>query len=48
MSSETVPVSTRRYGVSMNPNSLIRAYVERDEMSPMFGPSGVSMGQMRP
>ena len=48
MSSETVPASTRRYGVSMNPNSLIRAYVESDEMSPMFGPSGVSIGQIRP
>jgi len=25
MSAETVPASTCRYGVSMNPNSLIRA-----------------------
>ncbi len=32
----------------MNPNSLMRAKQESDEMSPMFGPSGVSMGQMRP
>ena len=32
----------------MKPNSLMRAKQERDEMRPMFGPSGVSMGQMRP
>jgi hypothetical protein len=32
----------------MKPNSLIRAYVDSDEMRPMFGPSGVSIGQMRP
>ena len=32
----------------MNPNSLMRAKQERLEMRPMFGPSGVSMGQMRP
>ena len=32
----------------MNPYSEIRAYVESDEMRPMFGPSGVSIGQMRP
>ena len=32
----------------MNPNSLIRAKVLMDEIRPMFGPSGVSMGQMRP
>ena len=32
----------------MNPNSLMRAKHERLEMSPMFGPSGVSIGQIRP
>jgi len=32
----------------MKPNSLIRAKQERLEISPMFGPSGVSMGQIRP
>src|SRR3989304_1312224 len=48
LSPEPIPFSTRRYGVSMNPNSLIRAYVESDEISPMFGPSGVSIGQVGP
>ena len=38
----------RRYGVSMNPYWLILPYVASDPMSPMFGPSGVSIGQMRP
>ena len=37
-----------RYGVSMKPNSLTRAYVDRDAIRPMFGPSGVSIGQIRP
>jgi hypothetical protein len=32
----------------MKPNSLMRAKHESDEMRPMFGPSGVSIGQMRP
>jgi len=32
----------------MKPKSLIRAYDESDEIRPMFGPSGVSIGQMRP
>ena len=40
--------STRRYGVSTKPYSLTRANVESDAMRPMFGPSGVSIGQMRP
>ena len=39
---------TLRYGVSMKPNSFVRAYVDSDEIRPMFGPSGVSIGQMRP
>ena len=37
-----------RYGVSTKPYSLTRAYVDSDAMRPMFGPSGVSIGQMRP
>ncbi len=32
----------------MKPNSEIRAKHESDEMRPMFGPSGVSIGQIRP
>jgi len=44
----TRPLVTFRYGVSMNPNSFVRAYVDRDEIRPMFGPSGVSIGQIRP
>ena len=39
---------TLRYGLSMKPYSLMRAKQESDEIRPMFGPSGVSMGQMRP
>ena len=44
----TRPSTTRRYGDSIKPNSLIRAKHESDEINPMFGPSGVSIGQMRP
>jgi hypothetical protein len=40
--------STRRYGVSMKPYSLMRPYVASEPIRPMFGPSGVSIGQMRP
>ena len=32
----------------MNPYSLMRAKQDKDEISPMFGPSGVSIGQIRP
>jgi hypothetical protein len=32
----------------MKPNSLIREKHDSDEIRPMFGPSGVSIGQMRP
>ena len=32
----------------MKPSSLIRPNVVSDVMSPMFGPSGVSIGHMRP
>ncbi len=48
MRSVTTPFSTLRYGVSMKPNALMRANDASDPMSPMFGPSGVSMGHMRP
>ena len=41
-------LADRRYGVSTKPYSLTRANVESDAMRPMFGPSGVSIGQMRP
>ena len=37
-----------RYGVSTKPYSLTRANVDSDAMRPMFGPSGVSIGQIRP
>ncbi len=47
-SSVILPSATRRYGVSTKPNSFTRAKVDSDAMRPMFGPSGVSMGQMRP
>ena len=39
---------TLRYGVSMNPWLFVLAYVASDPSRPMFGPSGVSIGQMRP
>ncbi len=32
----------------MKPYSLMRAKQESELMRPMFGPSGVSIGQMRP
>ena len=35
-------------GVSMKPYSLTRAKDARRPIRPMFGPSGVSIGQMRP
>ena len=47
-SSVTRPFSTLRYGVSTKPYSFTRANVDSDAMRPMFGPSGVSIGQMRP
>ena len=40
--------STLRYGVSMKPNALTRANDDSEPMRPMFGPSGVSIGHMRP
>jgi hypothetical protein len=39
---------TLRYGVSMKPYLLTRAKVASELIRPMFGPSGVSIGQMRP
>ena len=48
MSLVTTPFSTRRYGVSMNPKELIRANDASEPIRPMFGPSGVSIGHMRP
>jgi len=39
---------TMRYGVSTKPRSFTRAKQASDVMRPMFGPSGVSMGHIRP
>ena len=47
-SSLTLPFTTFLYGVSRKPNLFIRTYVERETIRPMFGPSGVSIGQIRP
>jgi hypothetical protein len=47
-SSVTRPSLTLRYGLSMKPYLLTRAKVASELMSPIFGPSGVSIGQMRP
>ena len=44
----TFPFVTTRYGVWMNPNSLTVANEASEPMRPMFGPSGVSIGHMRP
>ena len=46
--SVTLLFTTLRYGVSMKPYSLVRAYRASELISPMFGPSGVSIGQTRP
>ena len=48
MSSVTVPSTTLRYGVCRKPNSLTVAKLASEPIRPMFGPSGVSMGHMRP
>ena len=32
----------------MKPNGLTRAKLDSDPIRPMFGPSGVSIGHMRP
>ena len=39
---------TRRYGVSKKPYSFVRANKASELIKPMFGPSGVSIGQTRP
>ena len=44
----TWPSLHRRYGLSMKPYLLTRAKVASELIRPMFGPSGVSIGQMRP
>ena len=44
----TLPLLTRRYGVSRKPYSLVRAYSASELIKPMFGPSGVSIGHTRP
>ena len=44
----TLPFITLRYGVSRKPKELTRAYVLNEEIRPMLGPSGVSMGHIRP
>ena len=44
----TVPSLTSRYGVSMKPYLLTLANVASELIRPIFGPSGVSIGQMRP
>ena len=48
ISSVTLPFWTTRYGVWMKPNSETVAYEASAPMRPMFGPSGVSIGHMRP
>ena len=48
ISSETFAFSTTRYGVWMKPNSETVAYEASAPMRPMFGPSGVSIGHIRP
>ena len=47
-SSVSLPFVTLRYGVIRKPYSSTEAYIARLEMRPMFVPSGVSIGQMRP
>ena len=44
----TLPFFTCRYGVWMKPNSFTVAWLPSEPMRPMFGPSGVSIGHMRP
>ena len=47
-SSVTWPLTTLRYGVSMKPKGLMRPKVASEPIRPMFGPSGDSIGHMRP
>ena len=48
MSSLATPSLTLRYGVSMKPNGFTLAKVDSEPIRPMFGPSGVSIGHIRP
>ena len=48
ISSVTLPPLTTRYGVWMKPNSDTVAIEASEPIRPMFGPSGVSIGHMRP
>ena len=48
ISSVTLPFLTTRYGVVTKPNSDTSAKLESEPIRPMFGPSGVSIGHMRP
>ena len=48
ISSVTLPLFTTRYGVWMNPNSDTVEIEASEPIRPMFGPSGVSIGHMRP
>ena len=42
------PSTTLRYGVSMKPNGFTRPNVASEPIRPMFGPSGDSIGHIRP
>ena len=48
ISSVTFPLTTLRYGVWMKPNCETVAIDASEPIRPMFGPSGVSIGHMRP
>ena len=48
ISSVTLPDLTTLYGVWTKPNSDTVAIDESEPIRPMFGPSGVSIGHMRP
>ena len=48
ISSVTTPSLTTRYGVVTKPKSLTSAKLDSEPIRPMFGPSGVSIGHMRP
>ncbi len=48
ISSVTLPFLTTRYGVVTKPNSETSAKLDSEPIRPMFGPSGVSIGHMRP
>ncbi len=49
ISSVTLPsLTTLRYGVVTKPCSETSAKLDSEPIRPMFGPSGVSIGHMRP